>query len=52
MYRDFDSEPLEAIVPQMGRMVVFFSERFPHEVKPAVRRRYSIAGWFRVREIR
>lgn len=52
MYRDFDSEPLEAIVPQMGRLVLFFSERFPHEVKPAVRRRYSIAGWFRVREIR
>ncbi len=50
LYRDFDSDPIENIAPVMGRLVLFFSERFPHEVKPAVRRRYSIAGWFRVRE--
>lgn len=29
-------------------MVVFLSEKFPHEVLKANRKRYSIAGWFRV----
>lgn len=39
----------EAVLPQQNRLVVFLSERFPHEVKPATRERHSIAGWFRVR---
>jgi SM-20-related protein len=29
-------------------VVIFLSERIPHEVLPATRDRYSIAGWFRV----
>jgi SM-20-related protein len=29
-------------------IVVFLSEEFPHEVLPAKRDRYSIAGWFRL----
>ncbi len=48
LYRsDNDTEGL-TVLPQMGTVVIFLSEEFPHEVKPAVRDRYSIAGWFRV----
>ncbi|MBV1788447.1 2OG-Fe(II) oxygenase [Marinobacterium sp. D7] len=39
---------LERVAPQSGRLVVFLSDRFPHEVLPARMDRYSIAGWFRV----
>ncbi|MEJ2425981.1 MAG: 2OG-Fe(II) oxygenase, partial [Candidatus Thiodiazotropha sp.] len=31
-----------------GQTVIFLSERFPHEVIPAQRDRYTIAGWYRV----
>jgi len=27
---------------------VFLSDKFPHEVLPAKKKRHSIAGWFRV----
>lgn len=40
---------IETVLPRHNRLVVFLSERFPHEVKPATRARHSIAGWFRVR---
>ncbi len=44
-----DSETvIEKVVPQMGTLVIFLSEQFPHEVLPASTDRYSIAGWFRV----
>ncbi len=36
------------ISPNFGKLVVFLSEEFPHEVLPASRDRYSIAGWFRL----
>jgi SM-20-related protein len=36
------------VVPLHGTVVAFLSEEFPHEVLPAKRDRYSIAGWFRV----
>ncbi|WP_448567102.1 2OG-Fe(II) oxygenase [Thalassotalea ganghwensis] len=36
------------VVPLLGTVVVFLSEEFPHEVLPAARDRYSIAGWFRI----
>ncbi|MBA4503683.1 2OG-Fe(II) oxygenase [Marinobacterium marinum] len=39
---------IETVVPQMGTLVIFLSEQFPHEVLPATTDRYSIAGWFRV----
>ncbi|GAA0697611.1 2OG-Fe(II) oxygenase [Marinobacterium maritimum] len=39
---------IEQVVPQMGTLVIFLSEQFPHEVLPAATDRYSIAGWFRV----
>ncbi len=44
---DNDREGIR-IVPLMGTLAVFLSEEFPHEVLPAKRDRYSIAGWFRV----
>jgi SM-20-related protein len=44
---DHDKEGLK-VVPLYGTIVVFLSEEFPHEVLPASRDRYSIAGWFRV----
>lgn len=44
---DQDREGIK-VVPLYGTFVVFLSEEFPHEVLPAVRDRYSVAGWFRV----
>ena len=39
------------VVPRGGTLVVFLSDRFPHEVLPARRERLSLAGWFRRRAI-
>ncbi|WP_370298268.1 2OG-Fe(II) oxygenase, partial [Pontibacterium sp.] len=44
---DTDQEGIK-VVPAMGTVVVFLSEEFPHEVLPAYRDRFSIAGWYRV----
>lgn len=41
-------EILCTVKPQAGTLAVFLSEEFPHEVLPAKRDRYSIAGWYRV----
>lgn len=38
---------LKCISPSAGGLVLFESERFPHEVLPASSERLSIAGWFR-----
>lgn len=43
-----DDAVCETVVPGLGTLVVFLSEEVPHEVLPAKRDRYSIAGWFRV----
>lgn len=51
MYSDENEaqdELIARITPLMGSLVVFLSDRFPHEVTAAHRLRYSIAGWFRV----
>lgn len=48
LYAEDGERVLERIAPEGGRLVVFLSERFPHEVLPARLPRYSIAGWFRV----
>jgi SM-20-related protein len=37
------------LLPEGGRLVTFLSARFLHEVLPAQRGRFSIAGWFRTR---
>jgi SM-20-related protein len=34
------------IIPSFATAVVFLSEEHPHEVLPALRDRYSIAGWY------
>ena len=47
IYNDADNAVVKKIVPLLGRMVIFLSDRFPHEVLPAQRVRISIAGWFR-----
>ena len=36
------------VTPALGTVVLFLSEEFPHEVKPASQNRFSIAGWYRV----
>lgn len=38
------------VLPEKGTLAVFLSEQFPHEVLPASRDRYSIAGWYRVND--
>ena len=37
------------IAPEAGTLVAFLSQRFEHEVRPAVRDRRSVTGWFRRR---
>lgn len=48
LYQDDQDLHGISITPSMGTLVVFLSEEFPHEVLPAKRDRFSIAGWFRV----
>ena len=48
MYERKQKQPLLSLRPEYGTMIIFLSERFPHEVLAAKRDRYSIAGWFRV----
>ncbi len=45
---DEENNSLAQVTPSANTLVVFLSEKFPHEVKPANKKRYSIAGWFRV----
>ena len=44
---DENDQWLQQVQPTAGTLVMFESERFPHEVKPALDLRFSIAGWFR-----
>lgn len=39
---------IEKIAPEYGKMVLFLSEKFPHEVAITYKARYSISGWFRI----
>ncbi len=39
---------LAKVMPKSNSLVVFLSDEFPHEVLPAKKKRYSIAGWYRV----
>lgn len=48
IYLDEQEQNSLKVTPAFGTLVVFLSEDFPHEVLPAMRDRYSIAGWFRV----
>jgi SM-20-related protein len=44
---DGDDREITQIMPSAGTAVFFLSAEFPHEVRPALAERYSIAGWFR-----
>ncbi|EKO3538508.1 2OG-Fe(II) oxygenase [Vibrio fluvialis] len=44
---DLDDQLIDTVAPVAGRLVVFLSENFPHEVLPTHADRVSIAGWFR-----
>jgi SM-20-related protein len=46
IYAD-DGSSLATVLPQAGKLVLFLSERFVHEVLPGQRDRFSITGWFR-----
>lgn len=48
LYRDDQDREGIKIAPLFGTVVIFLSEEFPHEVLPAAKDRFSIAGWFRV----
>jgi len=43
-----ENNVIHTVSPEIGTLVIFLSEQFPHEVLPATQDRYSIAGWFRV----
>jgi len=45
---DIDNNFLAKVKPDANTLVVFMSEKFPHEVLPTKKRRFSIAGWFRI----
>jgi len=45
---DNNSKELEKILPKENTLLVFLSDKFPHEVLVTNKNRYSIAGWFRV----
>ncbi|RTZ16704.1 SM-20 protein [Vibrio aquaticus] len=49
---DLDDNKIATIPPRAGRLFVFFSEQFPHEVLPTNAERFSIAGWFRVNGVK
>lgn len=44
---DEQDTALAKLQPNLGAMVIFLSEDFPHEVLTANRSRFSITGWFR-----
>jgi SM-20-related protein len=45
----FPGGGLRDVLPAAGTLVAFLAERYEHEVLPAKRERWSIAGWFRRR---
>ncbi len=50
LYSEAGDYPIQTISPHLGTLVLFLSEKFPHEVLQAHRTRYSLTGWFRVNE--
>ncbi|HEX7026677.1 MAG TPA: 2OG-Fe(II) oxygenase [Gammaproteobacteria bacterium] len=48
LYPPAGDDPIETVSPQYGRMAIFLSNEFPHEVAKTNKARRSIAGWFRV----
>ena len=50
LYSPDNNRLLETITPTFGKLVLFLSEDFPHEVLPVTRPRYSLTGWFRINQ--
>ena len=48
LYSDTADREGLRVSPIAGTLVVFLSEEYPHEVLPAQRDRYSIAGWYSI----
>ena len=46
-----EPEVLEVVQPLFGKMVIFLSEDFPHEVLLSNKPRYSLTGWFRLNQL-
>jgi SM-20-related protein len=44
---DSEEQILAVIAPTFGTLVLFDSQRFPHEVRPTKRQRLSLTGWFK-----
>lgn len=51
LYDEAGEEQLIRLAPECGKLVLFLSEDFPHEVLPAKQLRQSIAGWFRIKPV-
>lgn len=51
LYDEAGADELLRLAPECGRLVIFLSEDFPHEVLPARQLRQSIAGWFRIKPL-
>ncbi len=49
--RLYPEEGETEILPQMGTLMVFRSDVLEHEVLPATRHRFSVAGWLRRRSL-
>ena len=49
LFASIGDATIATINPTFGKMVIFLSESFPHEVLAARNTRRSIAGWFRSR---
>ncbi|MEZ8885042.1 2OG-Fe(II) oxygenase [Vibrio sp. 10N.222.54.F6] len=49
---DLKDNHITTIPPKSGRLFVFLSEQFPHEVLPTNTERFSIAGWFRINGVK
>lgn len=49
LYDEAGEEQLVCLAPECGKLMLFLSENFPHEVLPATQLRRSIAGWFRIK---
>ncbi len=48
LYADDNDTLGTSVLPRLGTLVLFLSEQFPHEVKPARKSRQSVATWFRL----
>jgi len=50
LYAEEGEAVLQTVLPTFGKMVIFLSEEFPHEVLAAKCSRYSLTGWFRIND--